>query len=80
MLGRESMKKLLRKTYNFINYLFCIPLDPAGHEKAANELTRVLKPGGTLYIGTPVGQERVCFDAHRLWLSIFCICEAQQFK
>lgn len=43
------------------------PIDPAGHEKAALELARVLKPGGTLYLGTPVGQERVCFDAHRVF-------------
>lgn len=43
------------------------PLDPTGHEKAALELMRVLKPGGTLYIGTPVGQERLCFDAHRVF-------------
>ena len=61
------------------------PLDPAGHEKAAIELTRVLKPGGTLYIGTPVGQERVCFDAHRVFhpttvLRIFGDLELQEFS
>jgi SAM-dependent methyltransferase len=42
-------------------------IDPAGHEKAARELVRVLKPGGTMYIGTPVGRERICFDAHRIF-------------
>jgi SAM-dependent methyltransferase len=43
------------------------PLDPQGHSKAARELSRVLAPGGHLYIGTPVGKERVCFDAHRVF-------------
>lgn len=43
------------------------PLDPEGHEKAARELVRVLASGGVLYFGTPVGRERVCFDAHRIF-------------
>ncbi len=28
---------------------------------------RVLAPGGKLLIGVPVGRERVCFDAHRIF-------------
>jgi len=43
------------------------PIDPEGHIKAAKELSRVLKPGGSLYLGTPVGNETVCFDAHRIF-------------
>jgi SAM-dependent methyltransferase len=43
------------------------PIDPEGHIKAAQELSRVLKPGGSLYLGTPVGKETVCFDAHRIF-------------
>jgi len=43
------------------------PIDPEGHSKAAKELARVLKPGGKLYIGTPVGKQRICFDAHRVF-------------
>ena len=42
-------------------------VDPDGHTKAARELIRVLKPGGALFIGTPVGRERLCFDAHRIF-------------
>jgi SAM-dependent methyltransferase len=42
-------------------------VDPEGFSKAARELIRVIKPGGMLLIGTPVGQERVCFDAHRIF-------------
>ena len=43
------------------------PIDPEGHVRAAAELARVLAPGGTLLFGTPVGRERVCFDAHRVF-------------
>ena len=43
------------------------PIDPEGHIKAGQEMVRVLKPGGILYLGTPVGKERVCFDAHRVF-------------
>jgi SAM-dependent methyltransferase len=43
------------------------PIDPSGYLRAAAELGRVLKPGGELLIGTPVGRERLCFDAHRVF-------------
>lgn len=43
------------------------PLDPAGHLEAAAELTRVLAPGGNLYVSVPVGRERTCFNAHRVF-------------
>lgn len=43
------------------------PVDPEGHAAAASELARVMAPGGTLLFGTPVGRERVCFDAHRVF-------------
>ena len=43
------------------------PIDPAGSERAARELARVLAPGGRLYFSTPVGRERVCFNAHRVF-------------
>lgn len=42
------------------------PLDPGGTRKACAELQRVLSPGGYLYLSTPVGHERVEFNAHRI--------------
>jgi SAM-dependent methyltransferase len=43
------------------------PVDPDGHMQAAKELVRILQPGGILLLGTPVGRERLCFDAHRVF-------------
>jgi hypothetical protein len=43
------------------------PLDPQGSLRAASELQRILSPGGELYLSTPVGRERVCFNAHRVF-------------
>ena len=42
-------------------------VSPAGPERAAAELMRVLAPGGDLYLGTPVGREAVHFDSHRVF-------------
>jgi SAM-dependent methyltransferase len=42
-------------------------LDPQGSLLAAKELQRVLLPGGNLYLSAPVGRERVCFNAHRVF-------------
>jgi hypothetical protein len=60
------------------------PIDPEGHIKAAQELSRVLKTGGRLYLGTPVGIETVCFDAHRVFfvetvLEIFGNLQLEKF-
>jgi SAM-dependent methyltransferase len=43
------------------------PIDPDGPWRAAAELSRVLRPGGRLLVGTPVGRERLYFDAHRVF-------------
>ncbi len=43
------------------------PLDPEGDVKAINELKRVLKPGGNLILVTPVGKQRVQWNAHRIY-------------
>ena len=42
-------------------------LDPEGTTKALRELSRVLKRGGQFLFSMPIGRERVCFNAHRVW-------------
>jgi hypothetical protein len=43
------------------------PINPAGSQLAATELQRVLQLGGRLFLSVPVGRERVCFNAHRVF-------------
>ncbi len=43
------------------------PLDPDGDLKAMRELQRVLAPSGSLLFVTPVGKERIQFNAHRIY-------------
>ena len=42
------------------------PLDPAGTDKALQELARVVAPGGQLLVSTPVGRRRTVWNAHRI--------------
>lgn len=42
-------------------------IDPQGSIKACNEFRRVLKKGGLLYLATPIGREKICFNAHRIF-------------
>jgi SAM-dependent methyltransferase len=42
-------------------------VDPRGWHVALRELARVLAPGGRLYLGTPVGRERLCFNSQRVF-------------
>lgn len=42
-------------------------LDPEGHTKGLEQLKRMVAPGGRLYLSTPVGRERVEFNAHRIF-------------
>ncbi len=44
------------------------PIDPDGAAKAAAELSRVLAPRGSLFLSVPVGRERACFNAHRVFV------------
>lgn len=43
------------------------PINPEAPWEAMAELERVLKPGGKLYFSVPVGKERLCFNAHRIF-------------
>jgi len=44
------------------------PIDPEGSIRAGRELSRVLTPGGNLYVSLPIGTiSRVVFNAHRVF-------------
>lgn len=43
------------------------PIDPDGTIKACQEFKRVLKKDGLLYIATPIGKEKIYFNAHRVF-------------
>lgn len=40
------------------------PIDPHGYEQGIANLALLLKPGGVLYLSTPIGQARVEFNAN----------------
>lgn len=42
-------------------------IDPEGHLKGLAQLKRMVKPGGRLYLSTPIGPQRVEFNAHRIF-------------
>ena len=59
-------------------------IDPDGWKKACKELQRVLAKGGRLYLSTPVGKPRICFNAHRIFspkhiMDTFKHCKLDEF-
>ncbi len=61
------------------------PIDPLGYEKTCREISRILAPNGHLYIGVPVGFERLEFNAHRVFsypsvLALFADLELKEFS
>lgn len=56
------------------------PLDPLGSQRACVELSRVLRPGGRLYLSVPVGRERVCFNAHRVFDPATIVAQLPELK
>jgi hypothetical protein len=43
------------------------PISANGARLAAQELERMVGHEGSLYLSTPIGRERVCFNAHRVF-------------
>lgn len=61
------------------------PIDVFGDIKAAAELARVLKPGGSFIFVTPVGKPKIEFNAHRIYsyeqvLSLFPTLKLVEFS
>lgn len=40
------------------------PINSLGYSQGLSNMARLLRPGGTFYLSTPVGRERVVFNAH----------------
>ena len=43
------------------------PVDPLGHERGLANMARLIAPGGRFYLSTPIGRERVEFNANRVF-------------
>lgn len=43
------------------------PIDPQGYERGIRNMALLLKPEGTFYLSTPIGLERVEFNANRVF-------------
>lgn len=43
------------------------PIDPEGHIKGFNNITKILKSGGIFYFSVPMGRQRIEFNAHRVF-------------
>lgn len=60
-------------------------IDSEGSKKAMIELQRILKVGGNLYFGIPIGTERVMYNAHRIHnpntiIKFFNKCDLVEFS
>lgn len=42
-------------------------IDPEGHLKGFRQISKILKPGGTFYFSVPMGEQRIEFNAHRVF-------------
>jgi len=42
-------------------------LDVDGHKKGIKSISKILKKGGTAYISVPIGDQRIEFNAHRVF-------------
>lgn len=43
------------------------PIDADGHLKGLNSICKILKSGGKFYFSTPIGPQRIEFNAHRVF-------------
>lgn len=42
-------------------------IDPTGHLKGLDQLKKMVSPGGLFYLSTPIGRQRIEFNAHRIF-------------
>lgn len=61
------------------------PIDPEACFKAFKSIQRVVKPGGYIYLSLVVGEDGVCFNAHRVFnpytvVQEFSECSLEEFS
>lgn len=44
-------------------------IDPLGHQKGLNNISKIVSKGGNLYLAVPMGKQRVEFNAHRVFFA-----------
>jgi SAM-dependent methyltransferase len=49
------------------------PIDYYGHLKAIQNITKILKTGGSFYFSVPIGLQRIEFNAHRVFTLSYLI-------
>lgn len=56
------------------------PINPQGWQQGLKHMARLLKPGGTFYLSTPIGKSRVEFNANWVFNPKTVIHAAEEFK
>lgn len=57
------------------------PINPDGHLLGMRNLHQILKAQGTLYFSVPIGQQRIEFNAHRVFGVAYLLqCFADQYR
>lgn len=77
LMSQDSVSGYVQGGHGYCDSLSCLhaiehfglgrygdPVDPQGYVRGIDNLARLLSPGGRLYLSTPIGQQRVEFNAN----------------
>lgn len=67
LLGAYPSVSCLHALEHFGLGRYSDPIDAQGHRRGFDAISALVAPGGTLYLGVPVGRSRVEFNAHRVF-------------
>ncbi len=90
----DLMAPLDKKLENYCDSLSCLhalehfglgrygdPVNYDGYLLGLNNMTKILKTGGTLYLSVPIGPQRIEFNAHRVFsVSYLLECFAGKYR
>ena len=48
-------------------------VDPDGYRIGFNRISELVRPGGIFYFSVPIGTEKICFNAHRIFSVSSCL-------